>query len=299
MQQVPDGFTQNVIDVHGDAGADWLKALERTIAECERRWSLRVMPPFADLSNNYVAPVFCADGTEAVLKLGVPQDRFLPEMVALRLYDGRGTVRLLEADDGLGAMLLERLKPGTLLSSLTDDEQATSICAQVMRQLWRPPPPEHKFPTVAQWALGLEKLRARFGGSTGPFPAYLVERAETLFSELIGTMSAPVLLHGDLHHYNILAAARESWLAIDPKGVAGEAEYEVGAFMRNRVLPGTSPERLLARRLDQFADELGFDRERILGWSFAQAVLSAWWSYEDSGSIGNEAIICANLLAEI
>lgn len=299
MRKAPDGFAQKVIDVHGEAGADWLSGLDRTIAECERRWSLRVMPPFADLSYNYVAPVFCADGTEAVLKLGVPHDGFLAEMEALRLYDGQGTVRLSEADAGLGVMLLEHLKPGTLLSSLTDDEQATSICAQVMRQLWRPPPPEHQFPTVSKWSSGLEKLRSRFGGSTGPFPANLVEKAETLFSELIGTMGAPMLLHGDLHHYNILSAVRQPWLAIDPKGVVGEAEYEVGAFVRSRLLPGTSPERLLARRLDQFADELGFDRERILGWSFAQAVLSAWWSYEDSGYLGDEAIICANLFAEI
>jgi len=299
MQHVPDGFTQKVIDVHGQAGVDWLNGLDMTIAECQRRWSLRVMPPFANLSYNFVAPVLFADGTEAVLKLGVPQDDFLTEMEALRVYDGRGVVILLEADVGLGAMLLERLKPGMLLSNNTDDERATSICAQLMRRLWRPPPPEHQFPTVSQWSSGLEKLRVRFGGSTGPFPANLVEKAERLFSELIGTMSAPVLLHGELHHYNILSAARKPWLAIDPKGVVGEAEYEVGAFVRNRLLPGTSPERLLARRLDQFAHELGFDRERILGWSFAQAVLSAWWSYEDSGYFGDEAIFCANLLAEI
>ena len=171
--QVPDGFTQRVIDVHGEAGADWLSRLAGSIAECERRWSLRVMPPFASLSCNYVAPVFCADGTEAVLKLGVPNYEFMTEMEALRLYDGRGIVRLVEADFDLSAMLLERLKPGMLLSSLTDDDQATSIAVQVMRQLWRPPPTEHPFPTVSKWALGLERLRERFGGTTGPFPAPL------------------------------------------------------------------------------------------------------------------------------
>ena len=108
-----------------------------------------------------------------------------------------------------------------------------------------------------------------------------------------------MLLHGDLHHGNILSAARESWLAIDPKGLAGEAEYEVGAFVRNRLLPKPGPELLLARSIDQFADELGFDRERVLGWSLAQAVLSAWWSFEDSGHVGDEAMTCAELLAEL
>ena len=299
MQQVPDRFSRKVIDVHGEAGADWLSRLAETIAECERRWSLKAMPPFASLSYNYVAPVLCADGKDAVLKLGVPHHDFMTEMDALRLFDGVGMVKLLAGDIDLGAMLLERLKPGTLLSGLPDDEQATSIAAQVMRQLWRPSPPGHQFPTVSNWASGLERLRERFAGATGPFSAPLVEKAETLFSELIGTMGAPVLLHGDLHHDNILSAGREPWLAIDPKGVVGEAEYEVGAFVRNRLFSGPNPERLLARRMDQLADELGFDRERIVGWSLAQAVLSAWWSFEDSGQVWDEAITCAELLAEL
>ncbi|MCH7738002.1 MAG: phosphotransferase [Chloroflexi bacterium] len=299
MQRVPDGFSQRVIDVHADAGADWLSRLAETIAECERRWSLQVLPQFPLLSYNYVAPVTRADGTEAVLKLGVPHQEFTAEMEALRIYDGGGMVRLLEGDPAVGAMLLERLKPGALLSIVPDDEQATSIAVQVMKQIRKPPPSDNRFPTVSVWASGLARLRERFPGATGPIPALLLERAEALFSELIGSMSAPVLLHGDLHHGNILSAEREPWLAIDPKGVVGEAEYEVGAFVRNRLFPGPKPERLLARCVDQFADELGFDRERIVGWSLAQAVLSAWWSFEDSGQVWNEAITCAELLAAI
>ena len=212
MQQVPVGFSQRIIDAHGEAGASWLSRLGETIAECERRWSIKVMTPFDSLSYNYVAPVFRTDGEDAVLKLGVPHHDFTTEMGALRHYDGVGMVRLLAGDINLGAMLLERLKPGTLLSGLADDEQATSIAAQVMRRLRSPPPPENPFPTVSDWASGLGRLRERFAGATGPFSATLVEKAEKLFSELIGAMGAPVLLHGDLHHGNILSAgANRGW----------------------------------------------------------------------------------------
>ena len=152
MQQVPDRFSQRVIDVHGEAGADWLGRLTATIAECERRWHLQVMPPFEVLSHNYVAPVTCVDGTEAVLKLGVPHLELSAEMEALRAYDGGGIVKLLEGDSALGAMLLERIKPGVLLSSVPNDEQATSVAAQVMKQLRKPPPSNHRFPTVSTWA---------------------------------------------------------------------------------------------------------------------------------------------------
>ncbi len=280
-------------------GADWLSRLADTVVECERRWSIKVMPPFAPLSHNYVAPAVRADGTEVVLKLGVPHYELNTEMEALRLFDGHGVVKLLEADFESGSMLLERLKPGSFLSGLTDDEQATTIAAQVMRQLRQPLPPEHSFPSVSEWAAGLERLRDRFDGSTGPLPVSLVDKAETLFSELGGTMGESVLLHGDLHHYNILSATREPWLAIDPKGVVGEAEYEVGAFLRNCLLSKPQPERVLARRVDQFTDELGLERERILGWGLAQAVLSAWWSIEDGDDFSDEAIACAELFVNV
>ncbi len=196
-------------------------------------------------------------------------------------------------------MVLERIRPGLTLSSIPDDEQATSIAAQVMKELWRPPPPEHSFPTVSDWAAGLAGLRDRFGGETGPLPIALVEKAETLFSGLIGSMGDPVLLHGDLHHYNILSSTRETWLAIDPKGVVGEREYEVGALLRNCLLSSPLPERILEQRVSQLAEELGFDRERVLGWGLAQAVLSAWWSIEDGGQFWDEAIACAEVFVSV
>jgi streptomycin 6-kinase len=298
--RVPDELAQTIVEAFGQKGAEWLRGLSVLAAECAQRWSLTILPPFASMSYNYVAPAVRADGTDAVLKLGVPNPELLTEIEALRLFDGRGIVRLLDADPERGALLLERLKPGTLLSSVTDDEQATSIAAQVMQQLWRPVPPEHPFPTVARWAAGLQRLRDRFDGGTGPFPTTWVERAERLFAELIESMDEPVLLHGDLHHYNILAAERQPWLALDPKGVVGEAAYEVGALLRNpcsRILGEPGVRRISARRLDQLAAELGFDRERLVGWGVAQAVLSAWWVYEDHGHGWEPWIAFADMLA--
>jgi streptomycin 6-kinase len=167
-----------------------------------------------------------------------------------------------------------------------DDAEATSIAASVMKRLRRPVSEEEArlFPTVGDWAQGLGKLRERFGGGTGPFREGLVDQAEQLYAELLPSMGEPVLLHGDLHHYNILAAEREQWLAIDPQGVIGEAEYETGALLRNPtpdVVSEPDLPRLLARRMDQLAEELGYSRERIWGWAVAQAVLSAWWYIDD------------------
>ncbi len=111
-----------------------------------------------------------------------------------------------------------------------------------------------------------------------------------------------MLLHGDFHHYNILAAERQPWLAIDPKGVVGDPAYETGAFLYNRLPDELQPDELraiLARRVEQLAVELTLDRDRILGWGLAQAVLSAWWSYEDHGHGWDEVMLVAKALSAI
>jgi streptomycin 6-kinase len=302
MVTVPEDFARTIVEGHGAAGVEWLSQLPSLIADCSERWSLTVLAPFDPLSYNYVAPALQAGAKKVVLKVGVPNPELLTEIEALRLFDGRGSVRLLDADPELGALLLERLEPGTLLLSVADDEQATAIAADVMRQLWKPVPSEHSFPTVAKWAAGLQRLRQHFEGGTGPFPIGLVSMAETLFADLTSAIDTPVLLHGDLHHWNILAAQRQPWLALDPKGVIGEPAYEVGAWLRNpmpQLLTWPRTSAVLARRVDQLSEALGFDPQRLVGWGVAQAVLSAWWSYEDHGHGWEPAIACAGILATL
>jgi streptomycin 6-kinase len=299
---LPGRLARNAIDLFGDIGIRWLGQLPAIVDACAQQWSLSVGAPIENLAYNYIAPAVGADGCKAMLKIGVPNPELESEIEALTLYDGGGSVRLLAADRGRGALLLERLVPGTQLLALADDEEATRVAAEVMRRLWRPVDAVPTLPTVARWAAGLGRMRRHFDGGTGPLPARLVERAEALFAELLATMESPVLLHGDLHHGNILRAEREPWLAIDPKGVIGEPAYEPGALLRNmrpELRGGPRPREIMARRVEILAEELGLDRERLLAWGLAQAVLSAWWSIEDHGGGGEESIRCAELMAEV
>jgi streptomycin 6-kinase len=297
---IPQALIRNTIELHGPAGAGWLDRLPALFAESEERWSLEVGSPFPELSFNYVAPALRADGTAAVLKLTFPEDPgFRREAEALRLFDGQGAARLLELDSDCGAMLLERLEPGVPLTTVWDDEEATSIAAGVLRQLWRPVPPHHPFPSVSDWAQGFDRLRRDFGGGTGPMPAALVEKAKALFADLLASQGETALLHGDLHHQNVLAARREPWLAIDPKGVVGEPAYDAAALLHNptELLDAPRPGKVLERRVDLLSEELGLERVRVRNWGIAQAVLAAYWSFEDGGWVWGEALIFAELLS--
>ena len=213
----------------------------------------------------------------------------------LDAFDGNGVVRVLDRFDG--AVWLERLQPGDSLVGMAvngNDDQATGILADVIGRMY-PRAPTSLAPTVQEWARGFERYAA---GGDGQIPRPLLDAAQQVYSQLCASQTKPRLLHGDLHHYNVLLDAERGWLAIDPKGVVGEPEYEVGAALRN---PYERPElftepAIIERRVDRFARELHLDAGRILAWAFAQAALAAIWAVEDGFVIGpdNAWIALAN-----
>lgn len=305
MTIIPENFKHDMIIVHGQEKAQaWFERLPEILADCARRWQLTILPPVANLSFHYVAPAVRADGTPVMLKASSPTGEFAAEAEAMRLLGGPGMARLLEVDTEHEVMLLERLLPGTTLAQLVpeQDERATSILVGVMKQIWQPAPTEHHFPTVERWGKGLARLRARYNGGCGPFPRRLVEEAETMFAELSATAGPPMLLHGDLHHENILRSG-DGWRAIDAKGVVGDPGYETGLLFYNpmpQLFQVPNLRKLLARRVDQLAAELEMDRARIRGWGLAQCVLSAWWHMEDGHQeVPRDVLVCAEIMSSL
>lgn len=322
---VDPSLRRSLLDVHGPDAAAWIDGLPALLEACAARWRLAIGPPFVPLSYAYVAPARRADGTGAVVKAAPPGRALAAEAAALEAFAGRGAVPLLAADLDRGVLLLARLTPGTPLLALVEagrDDAATAVAAGVMRGLQRPSPPlppsSFGFPTVADWVGGLARLRARFDGGTGPLPARLVARAEALAAELgvqgagapvaatspapSATTAAPhhVLLHGDLHHGNVVSGAG-GWWAIDPHGVVGEPAFEAAALLRNPlpwlVAGGERAARAtLARRVAILAAALDVAPARVAGWGLVGAVLSAWWSVEDHGAGWEGAIAVAAAL---
>ena len=224
------------------------------------------------------------DGQRVVLKItkGATDEERSGEV--LTAFGTDGVVRVYEAE--LGAVLLERLEPGEDLVSLVrqgDDDEATRILADVIARL-----ADHKPPfgtvTVGDWARGFDRYI-----ETGDkqIPSDLVREAHDMYQQLANSQRTTMLLHGDLQHYNVLFDTKHGWLAIDPKGVVGELEYEVGALIRNPMeLPELFTQRaIIERRLEILTRLLPLDQRRALRWCFAQAVLSVIWSVEDGYKI--------------
>ena len=306
----PSYCRQKILAIHGERGAQFLRDLPALLAECAGRWDLTIQPPFPIESYSYVAPAVRAGGEPVVLKVGVPDSEFIWQIDALRLWDGSGACRLLDADPERGFMLMERVLPGVSLknAALADDEHVVAVAVSTMQRLWRPAPdlaarvPAYNFPTVAGWFGDLQKLRARFDGSTGPLPAAPIERAERLSAELMRASGPPMLIHGDMNWGNILRGQRQPWLVIDPKGVVGDPLYDVATFLNDPPEDLTGPElrRLLSRRIAQIAEMLGEDRARVRGWAYAHLILAGYWSYEEHGEHGwQSAFAAADLYEEV
>jgi streptomycin 6-kinase len=134
---------------------------------------------------------------------------------------------------------------------------------------------------LGSWCDAFDRNRAALSEGAGGFPAALFRRADALRRDLLASTEQPTVLHGDMHHFNVLRAQRAPWLAIDPKGLAGDRCFDVCQFFRN---PTRVPPRVNRRRLDIFCAELGLDRTRTKEWCLVHAVLDACWDYEDSNS---------------
>ena len=299
---LPPEFISIIQNTYREDGYAFLKALPDLILEASTRWGLTDVQPAPTLSYNFVA--FAKRGNEqVVLKMGVPNNEMKSEIAALRLFDGEGACKLIDYDEEKSWMLLERLQPGVMLSTLEDDEEATNIAAEVMQKIWRPvesasllaksksqTPTQkpasglQKFVRLSDWFDGLKELRVRFNCGTGPLNEKLVERVEGSVKDFLAENHRPVLMHGDFHHYNILSSER-GWLVIDPKGVIGPACYEVGPLLINpwgEFLSGRDYRAMTKRRIDILHERLGFERKRIHEWGLAHAILSAWWSFQDN-----------------
>lgn len=247
------------------------------------RWQLALEPPFGPTPGtpgNFVAPATRPDGTSCVLKVSDYLRDTQTEIAALALWQGNGAARLLAAEPGEGALLLERVEPGNMLAELAaaDDDAATRIAADLLRTLWCLATEDYGLQALASWCAAYDRNREALSLGADGFPSELFVRADALRAELLATTRRNVALHGDLHHFNVLRSDRAGWLAIDPKGLVGDPCFDLCQFLLNPDARSAEENR---RRLDILCDELGLDRQRASAWCLVHAVLNACWAFED------------------
>lgn len=268
-------FESNIINIYGEKGRRWLDHLPNLATQLANTYGLSNLKPVDNLSYNYVLTGF-QDSKAVILKLGLDIDGFKREASALMAFSGFGVVEVLSANNGL--LLLECAVPGVSLRSYfpEKDDEAINITANVIKRLHKAPiPSTHAFPHVKDWLAVLD--------SDLKIPAQTLQKARELRYQLLKTVEPDVLLHGDLHHDNILQNGND-WMVIDPAGVIGEPAYEVAAFIRNPIpelLCIHNASRIIQNRMATFSDLLNIPKTKIADWCFVESVLSWIWNIQD------------------
>jgi streptomycin 6-kinase len=232
-----------------------------------------------------------------VLKINFPHRESLSEPSALRHWDGNGAVGLLDEQEDMRALLLERCIPGEKLWDIPD-LAATSEVIGVFERLWDRPAPDDLFEPLSSAAVSwAEHFEAILAVPRGPGERALVEGALMFLSTEPSGDRADVVLHQDLHGGNVLKRGSE-WIAIDPKPLAGEREFDTASFIRDRRDELTSdPDAgsTVRRRIDILSEHLGLDRARVKGWALVHALA---WGSDPAGELYPEHALAARLIAQ-
>jgi streptomycin 6-kinase len=284
LQMLPCEVRANVLRVFGDRGRDWLDALPCVVAGLARRWELRFdARVYGGGTHSLVLAATRADGTPALLKVPVPDDENRLEAAALRAYAGDGAALLYAADPDTGALLMERLEPGTPLMDHPDRGAAIDVACGLLRRLRRPVPAGHPFhpvPDLVRHWKGV--LPARQAGHGDLVPAREMSRILAAVESLLVPAGPELLVNRDAHLLNILAAEREPWLLIDPKPLAGEPAFD-GGWLLIDVLHAEVTAANVRRLASRIGDGLGADPDRVRAWALVRSAENVFWDLDTGG----------------
>ncbi len=241
-----------------------------------QEWGLSDQRPLTSTTTSWLYLV-TYQGKPAVLKVLTPLGALDEKLgaPALQRWSGEGAVRLYRFDEG--AHLLEYVE-GPTLAEVGDREAdliLVDLVARLHSQGQRPPV---ELTPLQEYSGSLFQR----GGADPEFTeGARVARA------LLESSTESFLLHGDLHHDNVLRHPDRGWLVLDPKGVRGERAFDLANWFYNPQ--GRPTEERLRAQLERFSNGLEIDRTRLLDWVYAYGCLSLSWCLDDGVSIEGRA----------
>lgn len=298
MIELPD-IVKNKAEAAGASA--WVAAAPRLAAEAAAGWGLQLGEVMAGGTEALVIEVRRADGSPAVLKLGIPRDgdHLRREAEVLRRVGGDGCPTLLAYDEAREAILIERLGPALCDAGL-GVAQRLEILADTSRRLWRPAS-GIDLPTGAAKAVWLiDYVKQQWERQGRPCSSVAVSSAiEAARRRQAAHRSAEaVLVHGDVHQWNALDDLNGGWKLVDPDGLVAEPAYDLGILMRE------DPVELLrdgpVQRARWLADRTGVDADPIWEWGLIERVSTGLMCLDIGlSSVGVEMLAAADAVAEL
>jgi streptomycin 6-kinase len=288
MIVVPEEFAERTIAREGAAGRAWIAALPGRVAALVAQWGLTVDGPVMHGGISLVVPVRRGD-EPCVLKIAWVDIE--TEVIALRAWDGRGAVRLLDVAPVEHALLLERLDYRRTLNDV-DLAEAIGIAGRLLRRLAIPAPPglhllSARASDIARDLPGLWERTGR------PLPRPVLDEVCALAGRLAATRPAHLLVNFDLYYDDVLAGDREPWLVVDPMVVAGDPEYGIGPLLWRR-LEDIEAQGGIARHFRAVIDAAELDPGLAREWTLVRCV--EYWLWGLSVGLTYDPARCARIV---
>lgn len=284
--EISDEHQNTIRQYFPEEGEVWLEQFPVLLDQIVDRWQLdlaEVLEGGFGVNRVYGGTKKFEDEKESqqvVLKIGIPNKEGNTEIEALRAWGGRQSVKLIADSKIEGALLLERLTPGSMLKNFSDNKKETEIAAGIMSALPGPALESSLFPHFDQWIEGALAEFRQFSAESSPEFSVWTELAESYYQEISSSDEEDLLLHGDLHHENILYDQTKGWLAIDPKGVMGKPLFEVGRFIQNffRAEGKSGIKNEIEERISIISEVLHRPSSDILKAAMVDLVMSFCWA---------------------
>jgi streptomycin 6-kinase len=289
-------FIKNIQATYGQEGETWLNNLSAHIERLSSQWNFQMIHPVKDISYNFVAVVKLQSGL-AILKTAPPAARLIAEAEWLNAHK-KSVPIIFHIDKENNAYLMEKFEPGTSLKYLVqegNDEKATRIISHVILNLQSADTLHQTNYQHISKHISYFSLLHRYLDET------IIDHAKSIFKDLCADRANDIILHGDLHHDNILQSGTY-WNVIDPHGYIGDPCAEVGSMIFNPLdcFPKhLSMQNIIEARLNILAEMLPFDLERIKAWAFCLTLRSAAWDIEGFNSPNYHTIEIAKILSNI
>lgn len=224
----------------------------------------------------------------------IPQLKSEYEM--LLSLNGEHCCKVISFDEKEGQLIEERIIPGTTLRKEKSLEKRLEVLGEIFYAIHKP---KTEGKTYLDWLAGSKNYC-----KNNPVGEEWTKRAELGYSiclEMFEKYSERFLLHGDLHHDNILLKEDDTYVMIDPKGVIGPAILDLPRFILNEIEtdyeePATEH---VAKVIERMSQQFEYPLEDVQRCFVMETILANIWCMEDGENVNMQQMEIADRILEI
>ena len=280
-------------------GAERYNERISVVEKYKDQWELSEITFQQSLSiNSLIFYAFSKRYGKVILKILINNefDEDIKEIMSLIQFQGENFCKLYEYSLEDKVYIMERIIPADTLYESARREERIKIAGAIFNVLHKPDLPDSTFPTYSEWfEAGKEGTKNR--KDCEELRQYL-ESAENMLKEICRKYSRNVLLHGDLHHENILKNENGSYTVIDPKGVIGDPVFDLSRFILDEFRDNlvSEPKESILDFVKKLGDSVNIPFGILLRCLFIETVI---WLFREELSNGESLLECASLITNM